>query len=211
MKAELGDKTFVILMILTLGWSNPSWVYYNKTPIDESMSTKYKYEFFAPIPSYRVYKDGRTEIYPRRTNVWPGRFFILATVGTTWMSLSGKLVASQARVCTSAIILVYVLLQYAFRIMSAYFSIVTKLEAEYEYHRGKESQTKDSHVQEWASREIQTSRDFNEAHMSSVFNAYQQMANDSRPDLSEPNAKLFRDWDAQSIQTSNDQKSEASS
>lgn len=186
MKAELGDKTFVILLILTLGWANPEGAYVEKD--SNGNVTKFK----SPAPGYRVYKDGRMEIHPRRTHVWPGRFYILATVGTIWMNAGGKLSATQARVCTSALILVYCLLQYAFRLMSAYFAIVTKLEAEYEFARGKEAQRRDGLVQEWAGREIQTSRDFNEAHMASVFEAFEKAEGADIVALKEGKASLFK-------------------
>jgi hypothetical protein len=73
----------------------------------------------------------------------------------------------------SALILVYCLLNYAFRLMSAHFAIVTRLEAEYEHARGTEARDRDKDIQRWAGLEVAKSRRFNEAHMAAVFAAYE--------------------------------------
>ena len=153
---ELGDKTFVIIFLFTVGWSNPTG-----TP-----------------PGYRVAADGRMEIHHRLTHVGPVRTWMLATAGTVYMDLrlTGETTPGKEDrwVFTSAIILVYCLLNYAFRIMSAHFAIVTELEAEYEALRGDEAVTRSQQIRDWAQQEIHNSRDFNEEHMESVFEAYEK-------------------------------------
>lgn len=83
------------------------------------------------------------EIHHRLTHVGPGRIFFLATAGTWYIDLgmTGTTKAEKEKrwVFTSAIILVYCLLNYAFRLMSAHFAIVTRLEAEYEGVRNSEA------------------------------------------------------------------------
>lgn len=140
--SELGDKTFLIIFLFTLGWSNPSWSYGEKDP----------------VPGYRVFADGRMEIHHRRTQVEPLRIFILSTIGTIFVDLTmaGKTKRGHENrwVFASALILVYCLLNYAFRLMSAHFAIVTRLEAEYEFSRGKEATNRDVQIKDWAALEI---------------------------------------------------------
>lgn len=45
-KSELGDKTFIIILIFTLGWSNPLWA-------NEVEEGKKRY-----VPGYAVFADG---------------------------------------------------------------------------------------------------------------------------------------------------------
>jgi len=47
MKSEFGDKTFLIIFIFTLGWSNPIWV------LDKNPNFR---------PGYAVFADGHTFI-----------------------------------------------------------------------------------------------------------------------------------------------------
>lgn len=119
--SEIGDKSFVLIIIFTLGWTNPT----------------------GAKPGYRVAGDGRMEINHRKTHVDPLRIFFLVTVGTAFMDLTmtGKTTPGKEKrwVFTSAIILVYCLLNYAFRLMSAHFAIVTALEAAYENVRSQAS------------------------------------------------------------------------
>jgi len=87
-------------------------------------------------------------------------------------------------------------LNYAFRLLSAHFAIVTRLEAEYEASRSQESQRRDHQIQEWAGREIAKSRDFHDEHMESVFAAYEaQQSKESKARqlklLEAPRARLF--------------------
>lgn len=114
--SELGDKTFLILFLFTLGWSNPDWSYSEKDP----------------IPGYRVFADGHIEIHHRRTHVGTLRIFILSTLGTVILnwSMAHKTTAGAENrwVFESGLILVYCLLNYAYRLLSHHFSIVTKLE-----------------------------------------------------------------------------------
>lgn len=174
---ELGDKTFVIVLLFALGWSNPE----------------------GEDPGYRVAADGRMEIHHRLTHVSPVRIIVLATLGTVYMDLdmTGATKPGKERfwVFASSIILVYCLLNYAFRLMSAHFAIVTRLEAEYERTRGKEAEGRNNKIQRWAAREIETSRDFNEEHMESVFDALKKANNvdDLSSKLKENETQLFRE------------------
>lgn len=193
--SELGDKTFVILFIFTLAWSNPAWAYSKPDPADPTRTIP-----DGPLPGYRVFSDGRTEVEHRRTHVGPLRIFLLATTGMLvqdW-AMAGETTPGAERrwVFTSAIILVYCLLNYAFRLLSAHFAIVTRLEAEYEASRSQESQRRDHQIQEWAGREIAKSRDFHDEHMESVFAAYEaQQSKESKARqlklLEAPRARLF--------------------
>lgn len=118
-KAEVMDKTFITLFIFTIAWTNPRW------------GRDY------PTPAWRVYSDGTKVINYRRTHVGPGRIWCAATVGTILvdvrMANHCKEVSENGWRLTTALILILFLLNYSYALISAHFSIVTKLEADYEY------------------------------------------------------------------------------
>lgn len=66
MKYEFGDKSFLIIFLFTLGWSNPMWAHQGG---DDR-------------PGYAVFADGHKFIQHRLTNVSPLRIFVLSFVGT---------------------------------------------------------------------------------------------------------------------------------
>ena len=192
-KYEIGDKTFVIVLLFVLGWSNPEpaegWNKDNR-------------------PGYAVFADGRMVIRHRFTDVSPIRIFILAAIGTLWTgwSMTGKTTPGKENKWTfeSAGILVFLLLNYAFKLMSAHFAIVTRLEAEYEQSRGKKSVERNQSTKMWAENEIKFSRLFNDAHQESVFSEFQsknegknikELTDDKKQKFS-----LFKEFDNQETQ-----------
>jgi hypothetical protein len=117
-KAEIMDKTFITLFIFTIAWTNPlTWG-----------------QDYAK-PAWRVYSDGSTKINYRRTHVGPGRIWCAATVGTIFVDVRmanyTKEVSENGWRLTTALILILFLLNYSYALISAHFSIVTKLEADY--------------------------------------------------------------------------------
>lgn len=102
----------------------------------------------------------------------PWRIFILSTMGGLWTNWSMSSRTTYGRenywVFQSALLLVFIMLNYAFRLMSAHFAIVTKLEAEYENERGKKSKDRDRIISDWANREVKYSKTFNDAHKATV-------------------------------------------
>jgi hypothetical protein len=161
MKDEIGDKTFLIIFIFVIGWSNPLWI------IDKNPDYR---------PGYAVFADGRTFIQHRLTYVSPTRIFLLSTIGTLWpnWAMTGKTTPGKENhwVFWSALILVFIMLNYAFRLMSAHFAIVTKLEAEFEHYRSDKSKVRDRRITDWAQGEVEYSKLFNEAHKESVFSDF---------------------------------------
>lgn len=99
-----------------MGWSNPLWG--RRGNIDR--------------PGYAVFADGRTVINHRLTYVAPTRIFNLATIGVLYMSwkMVGEITPNQVNnwIFKSSGILVFILLNYAFRLASVHFSAVTKLQ-----------------------------------------------------------------------------------
>ena len=67
------------------------------------------------------------------------------------------------------------MLNYAFRLMSAHFAIVTKLEAEFEHFRSDKSKKRDRRITDWAQEEVEYSKLFNEAHKESVFSDFKAL------------------------------------
>ena len=124
---------------------------------------------------------------------------MLTTIGTLYMDyrLTGETAPGKEDfwVFASAIILVYCLLNYAFRIMSAHFAIVTELEAEYEAIRGDEAEGRSKQIRDWAQQEIHNSKKFNEEHMESVFESYEkanpEIKDELAKQLAEKKTKLF--------------------
>ena len=76
LRSEIGDKTFLIVFLFVLGWSNP-------IPSEWNANNR---------PGYSVFADGRQIIHHRLTDVSPIRIFILAMIGTLWTSwaMAGK-------------------------------------------------------------------------------------------------------------------------
>jgi hypothetical protein len=118
--AEFLDKTFIIIFIFTIAWSNP-----------EGWGRNY------PKPGWLVYSDGSKVINYRRTHVGPGRIWCAATLGTILvdarMAYTTKNVAENGWRLTTALLLVLFLLNYSYALISAHFSIVTKLEADHQF------------------------------------------------------------------------------
>ena len=123
-RAEFLDKTFIIIFIFTIAWSNP-W------PNLEGRCGEHKnYK-----PGWYVYSDGSKVINYRRTHVGPGRSWCAATLGTILvdarMAYTTENVAENGWRLTTALLLVLFLLNYSYALISAHFSIVTKLEADH--------------------------------------------------------------------------------
>jgi hypothetical protein len=91
--------------------------------------------------------------------------------------------SSNVWVFESALILVFIMLNYAFRLMSAHFAIVTKLEAEYEYYSGTSSKKRDEMMTKWAQVEVDYSKKFNDAHKHTVLTEFRE-ANKQEIDMS---------------------------
>lgn len=167
---EFGDKTFLIVLIFTLGWSNP--LKFRRGNVDR--------------PGYAVFADGRTIINHRLTYVAPTRIFNLATIGTLYMSwnMSGKTEPNQVNnwVFKSAGILVFILLNYAFRLASVHYSAVTKLQVEYETSRLEQSKHREDDIRDWSVAELEVSKQFTDSHKKMVF-----------MEFNKNNEKLYKD------------------
>jgi len=119
-KAEVMDKTFITLLIFTIAWTNPR-----------------NFGMQHPTPAWRVYSDGTKVINYRRTNVGAGRIWCAATLGTIFVDVrmlnNTKEVSENGWRLTTALILILFLLNYSYALISAHLTIVTKLEADYQF------------------------------------------------------------------------------
>ena len=68
----------------------------------------------------------------------------------------------------SALILVFILLNYSFRLISAHFSVVSRLESQYEMFKGQEQQKGEKKMRDLGNLEVKYTKLFNEAHKENV-------------------------------------------
>lgn len=109
------------------------------------------------------------------------------------MAYSSKEVSENGWRLTTSLILVLFLLNYAYALISAHFSIVTKLEAEYLFDCEKKKGDREKVVHEWADFEIEKSKDFNEEHMQTVIDKYlKDLKRDNKFDIDNQEIRLFK-------------------